>query len=526
MAVKVAIIGAGPSGLATAAVLQQFGHAVLIFEKAPDIGGVWSATRAYPGVSTQDDRVTYAFSDVPMPVDFPEHPTGAHVRAYLEHYAQVKGVADRIRLDTRVESAEPNGADGWRVRVVGPHGPASHDVDWLVVANGVFSTPNVPAWPGREPFEAQGGRVLLPSALGDGDDLLGQRVVVVGWGKTACDIAAASARMARSTTVVARTIRWKIPKRLTRWLSFRHLLLTRGGEHLMTGSRRTLLGIVDMPVRRGVIRLLRHRIARDTGLRSLGMLPTQPLPYSDSLVTEGFFEAMAAGRLEVCRERSIESLDATGGTTGVRLSDGTWLHADVVVAATGFDQDLSVFGPAVRAALLDADGTLRLHRRILPLSVPRLAFAGWGHTYRSPLTAEVGAVWLAAHLAGALRTPAPDEVWRTADRYHLTNEQARARGEAQVPSGSFPALDVLLDDLGMPLSASVRLRQWIVPLDPASYAHLVPALRRRLARADEDPAPSAPHRERAEEAMAQAGALKAGRAGPSYGRAVTTEGPR
>ena len=55
---KIAIIGAGPSGLVTAAVLQKFGHDVIVFEKAPDIGGVWSSTRAYPGVTTQDDRVT------------------------------------------------------------------------------------------------------------------------------------------------------------------------------------------------------------------------------------------------------------------------------------------------------------------------------------------------------------------------------------------------------------------------------------------------------------------------------------
>ena len=49
---KIAIIGAGPSGLVTAAVLQRFGHDVIVFEKAPDIGGVWSSIRAYPGVTT------------------------------------------------------------------------------------------------------------------------------------------------------------------------------------------------------------------------------------------------------------------------------------------------------------------------------------------------------------------------------------------------------------------------------------------------------------------------------------------
>jgi hypothetical protein len=112
--------------------------------------------------------------------------------------------------------------------------------------------------------------------------------------------------------------------------------------------------------------------------------------------------------------------------------------------------------------------------------VPRLAFAGWGNTYRSPLTAEIGAVWLAAHLAGALDAPPRDAARRTADRYHLTHQQAAARHEPQLPSGSFAALDLLLDDLGMPLPASVRLRQWTVPLEPSSYADLVPRLQARL----------------------------------------------
>jgi cation diffusion facilitator CzcD-associated flavoprotein CzcO len=496
--VKIAIIGAGPSGLATAAVLHGFGHEVMVFEKAPDIGGVWSATRAYPGVATQDDRVTYAFSDVPMPDDFPDHPSGAQVRGYLEQYARVKGLEDRIHLGTRVESAEPDAAgDGWVVGVVGERGPVTHHVDWLVVANGVFSTPHVPEWPGREEFEALGGRVIVPTELGSGADLDGRRVVVVGWGKTACDVAEASSRTARSTTVVARTLRWKIPKRIAGGLTFRHLLLTRLGEHLMATPRTSfgshVVAVLGLPARRSALWVLRRSIARRTGLRAVGMVPSVPLPYSDSLVTDGFFEAVAASRLEVRRERSVAGLGAVDGAPGVRLSDGTWLAADVVVPATGFDQELPFFGPSVRADLQDADGVLALHRRILPLDVPRLAFAGWGHTYRSPLTAEIGAVWLAGHLAGALRVRPRSELRRTADRYHLTHRQAAAWGEPQLPCGSFLALDQLLDDLELPLPASVRLRQWLAPLAPSSYAYLVPALRRRLAlddSADEATAPS------------------------------------
>ena len=485
MPVKIAIVGAGPSGLVTAAVLREVGHDVVLFDKAPDIGGVWSASRSYPGVSTQDDRVTYSFSDLPMPDDFPEHPSGAHVRAYLQEYARVKGLEDHVHLGTRVDAAELDAdGSGWRLRVLSPHGLETHEVDWLVIANGVFSAPHVPVWPGRDEFEALGGRVMVPTELGDGADLDGRDVVVVGWGKTACDVAAWSSRTARSTTVVARTIRWKIPKRISRGLTFRQLLLTRLGEQLMTPSRGSLLervgALLGVPVRRTVGWLLRSRIAHRYGLREQGLLPSTPLPHSDSLVTEGFFEAITAGRLVVRREQSIAALGAVDGASGLRLADGTGLRADVVVSATGFDQDVSFLAPSVQAALTGIDGVVELYRRILPLEVPRLAFAGWGHTYRSPLTAEIGAVWLAAYIAGDLRTPAPAQMRGAADRYHLTHERAAARGESQLPSGSFAALDVLLEDLAMPLPAAVRLRQWYRPIAPASYSYLLPALRRRL----------------------------------------------
>ncbi|MGH1553197.1 FAD-dependent oxidoreductase [Streptomyces sp. L7] len=69
---KIAIIGAGVAGLVTAKVLTQAGHQAHVFEKTPDVGGVWSRTRRYPGVTTQSPKAQYSFSDFPMPKDFPE----------------------------------------------------------------------------------------------------------------------------------------------------------------------------------------------------------------------------------------------------------------------------------------------------------------------------------------------------------------------------------------------------------------------------------------------------------------------
>ena len=114
-AMRIAVVGAGAAGLCTAKVLLQAGHQVTVFDRTPDVGGVWSRTRRYPGVQTQSPRDTYAFSDFPMPSSYPEWPSGEQVQAYFENYAKHFDVLPVCRLNTSVESARPNGADGWTV---------------------------------------------------------------------------------------------------------------------------------------------------------------------------------------------------------------------------------------------------------------------------------------------------------------------------------------------------------------------------------------------------------------------------
>jgi dimethylaniline monooxygenase (N-oxide forming) len=128
---KIAVVGAGFAGLSTAKVLREFGHEVVVFDKAPDAGGVWSVTHRYPGVRTQNNKGTYALSDLPMPRSYPEWPTGAQVQAYLESYVEKFGLGPSLRLGTEVTYATPV-EDGWEVTAGGTTGTFGH----LVVANG------------------------------------------------------------------------------------------------------------------------------------------------------------------------------------------------------------------------------------------------------------------------------------------------------------------------------------------------------------------------------------------------------
>jgi cation diffusion facilitator CzcD-associated flavoprotein CzcO len=481
---RVAVVGAGPSGLAAARAFRELGLDVVVFEAAPDIGGVWSATRRYPGIATQNDKHTYAYSDRAMDDGYADAPAGADVRAYLQGFARDNGLDQHIRLQTRVAEAEPVPGGGWTFETRGPDGVGRETVDWLVVANGLCSMPYVPAIAGRSEFEAAGGRLLVPSQVGDAEALRDRDVVVIGWGKSAADLAVAATAVASSVTIVARHVGWKMPREVG-GVSFQRVMLSRVGEHLLWGPYRTLRGRVlrrlTRALRSRVVRRLGETMIRQLELDRRGLVPDVPADRLDHLVTDGFLEAIDAGRIVVRRDNRVAALTGAG-SPGLQLQDGVALPADVVVAATGYDQDLGLFSADTRRALTDECGDLALVRYALPERVPNLAFVGWVNSFRSLISAEVQSAWVAAVMLGLMRVP--EQARRSPHVFRLSHDSAAARGLPQLPqNGSFLTVDTWLSDLGLTPSSWRRRGELFGPMAPEAYADVLARLRDRLERA-------------------------------------------
>jgi cation diffusion facilitator CzcD-associated flavoprotein CzcO len=477
---RVAVVGAGPSGLAAARAFRELGLDVAVFEAAPDIGGVWSATRRYPGIATQNDKHTYAYSDRRMDEAFADAPTGADVRAYLQAFARDNGLEQLVRLETRVAEAEPVDG-GWVFETHGPGGVGRETADWLVVANGLCSTPYVPDYKGRDEFEAAGGRLLAPSQIGDAEALRDRDVVVIGWGKSAADIATAAVPLARSVTVVARSIGWKLPRRIG-GISFQRVMLSRVGEHLLWGPYRTFPGRVlrrlTRSLRGRVVRRLGEVVTRQLELDRRGLVPDVPAGHLDHLISDGFLEAIDEGRIVVRRGTHVTRLGG-GDLPNAELQDGLVLPADVVVAATGYDQDLGLFSEAARQALVDEHGDLALVRYALPAGLPNVAFIGWVNSFRSLIGAEMQSLWVAAVMLGLMRVP--EKARRRPAVFRLSHESAAARGLPRLPeNGSFMTVDEWLHDLGLTPSAWRRRRELFGPMAPAAYAQVLGQLRARV----------------------------------------------
>jgi dimethylaniline monooxygenase (N-oxide forming) len=494
---NICILGAGFAGLSTAKILKTFGHRVTVFEKEPDVGGVWSRSRRYPGLTTQNVRSTYAFSDFPYPADYPEWPSGEQVQRYLAAYAGTFDLIPHLRLDSEVVAAQRGATGGWRVDVVhtwdSDRDREIHDFDYLIVCNGIFSQPFVPDYAGAADFTSDGGRVCHTSEFQNLADARNKHVLVVGYGKSACDLAQAIAGSAASTTVVARNLIWKVPKKLMNVLNYKHLLLTRLGEALfryirLSGFERFLHG-AGRSLRNSMLSQVQWVITKQCHLDQLGLKPIQSFDTiarsTVSLVTEGFYESVAAGDIRVAKQAAIRRLTSLHGLRHAELSDGTVVRADIVICGTGWHQRVPFLDADTTKQVTDEAGNFRLYRSMVPVGVKRLAFNGYNSSLFSQLNAEVGALWLADLLGGQLKLP-PDVEQRQVVAERLAWMEARTDGRHSKGTNLIPFsvhhLDELLADLGLPLSTWTRFKQWFRPIDPGDFAWITPCLLDRHAR--------------------------------------------
>jgi cation diffusion facilitator CzcD-associated flavoprotein CzcO len=148
-----------------------------------------------------------AYSDFPMPADYPDFPHHAQVAAYFDAYVDHFGLRQRITFETAVEHASPVDG-GWRVTL---EGGETRDYRALLVANGHHWDPQMPSIDGMDVFA--GVQLHSHHYLGDDPALFdGKRVVVLGMGNSAMDIAVEAAQSAAKVFLAARRGAWIVPK--------------------------------------------------------------------------------------------------------------------------------------------------------------------------------------------------------------------------------------------------------------------------------------------------------------------------
>lgn len=393
---EVAIIGAGPAGLAAARYLASEGFAPILFEQGATIGGQWSGDRAHSGVwpsmRTNTSRILTAFSDVPLANDSPVYPTNQAIRDYLCAYADRFSLTSRIHLRTPVVGLEQgSGAGRWLVRT----SSGERAFEYVVVATGAFHRWTLPAVSGLQSFSGARG-VAHTFQYADADSFRGQRVLIAGGAISALEIASdlAMAGAARVTVTVRRQ-RYVLPK-LSAGTPTDHVVFTRFhalAEEAFSAER------VD-------------RMYTDTALRLGGRPDYYGAPRPAATVGEAgltlcqhFLPLVAEGRIDV--RPWMTTIDGQH----VQFADGHAGEFDAILFGTGFDLHLPFLDPQIGDILgLDARH-LDLHQRTFHPALPGLAFAGlWDQAgpYFPPI--ELQARWIAYTWSGAVPQPSGDEM--------------------------------------------------------------------------------------------------------------------
>jgi len=364
---KVCIIGAGSSGLTACQVLAARGIAFDCFERGSKIGGNWryendnGTSSAYRSLHINSARKLMSFKAFPMPEDYPDYPSHYQVAQYFDDYAQCFGLAEKITFRTEVVAAEP-AQDGWEVTVEDADGARRTETYRAVlVANGHHWKPRgpEPPFPGADEYE---GEQMHVHHYREPEVLAGKRVLVLGIGNSAVDVAVESSRIAEKTFLSMRRGAYVLPKFL-------------GGKPI-DESMPPVLSYLPMTVQRFFAsRLLKMSIGEmtDYGLPK----PDHKLFEAHPTVSSELLPRLGHGDIT-----AKPNIDRFAGGRTVRFVDGSEEEIDLVIYCTCYEMSFPFLDAKVFAA---PDNRMPLYRRAVSVENPGLYFIGFDETTRGVL---------------------------------------------------------------------------------------------------------------------------------------------
>lgn len=348
---KVAIVGAGASGIAAAVRLHEAGVTdFTVYEKAGDVGGTWR-DNVYPGLTCDVPSHLYRYSFAPNAEWTHEYADGPQIHEYLRGVARQKGIFDKVRFNSEVVSATfDKTKKTWLVRCVKGD---EIEYDVVIAAMGVLHREVYPDIPGRDSFRG----IAFHSSKWDREiDLRGKRVGIIGAGSTAVQIMPAIVDEVDSVSLFMRTPQWIVPvenapipeekKRRFRSdpsaMADLYDFLAERFNHRFAAA---LVG--DNPeglenIKKACEDNLEANIA-DPELRRR-LRPDYAVGCKRLVVSNKFYPAIQKSNAHLV-DTKIKAIEQTG----IRTVDGILHELDVIVYATGFDpfnffKPMTVFG--------------------------------------------------------------------------------------------------------------------------------------------------------------------------------------
>lgn len=391
---RVCIVGAGCSGFTTAKAFADRSIPFDIFEMSDQIGGNWAfknkngRSACYQSLHIDTSKYRMQFQDLPIPEHFPDYPHHSQVLEYFNTYVDRFGLRDKITFNTEVKRAELTADKLWRVTLSNGE---TRMYDALVVANGHHWDENIPTFPGRfdgpslhshkyiDPFEPV--------------DMRGKRVLVVGMGNSAMDIASELSQkpIAKKLFVAARRGVWIFPKYINGQVPDKGVM--------PAWMPRWMLRFF---VKRMIVKAVGHM--KDYGLPEPEHHPADAHPS----VSGEFLTRVGCGDI-TAKPNIAEFLGDK-----VKFTDGSVEPIDAIVYATGYN---ITFPFLDRSVIEVVDNHVALFKRIWKPGIPNLFFVGLAQPLPTLVNfAEQQAKWISAFLSGEVGLPTAAEMEETIRR--------------------------------------------------------------------------------------------------------------
>nr|XP_034979319.1 dimethylaniline monooxygenase [N-oxide-forming] 1-like isoform X1 [Zootoca vivipara]XP_034979320.1 dimethylaniline monooxygenase [N-oxide-forming] 1-like isoform X1 [Zootoca vivipara] len=405
MAKKVAIVGAGVSGLTSIKCCLDEGLQPTCFERSDDIGGVWRFTEdveegrasLYRSVVSNTCKEMSAFADFPYPEDFPVFLPHAKLLEYLRMYTKHFDLRRHIQFKSTVISVRKcpdfSATGQWDVVTETDGKQNSAIFDAVMVCIGYLADPSVPlkSFPGLDKFK---GQYFHSRYYKSPEVFKGKRVLVIGMGNSGTDIAVEATRTAKKVTLSTERGAWVISRVFDNGYPWDMVFLTR----FMNIVRNILPG-------RFTGWLIESRVSRWFNHANYGLIPKDRRVMREPLLNDELPSCIITGKLSVrpevkeFRENAVVFVNAPGAE-----------EVDVVVFATGYKASF----PFIDESIVKVENQqASLYKYIFPprLEKPTLAFIG----FLRPLGAvmpvvETQARWVTRIFNGLCKLPPVTEM--------------------------------------------------------------------------------------------------------------------
>jgi dimethylaniline monooxygenase (N-oxide forming) len=457
---KIAVIGGGISGIATAQILKKNGFTPVVFEKSSKPGGVWAT--AYPGVHLQNIYSHYHLTDFPWPSKPDFHPSGKQIYNYLAL------AIEKLELDVRLQHevvAMLENSNGWNLEYLHNNIRSEEQFGFVIICTGHYTQPKVrPHYEGEDIFE---GQIITELDVKDIAQFDGKDVAINGFGKSALDMTTFAVGRATSVHHVFRSPRWMIQEQIL-GMHYTRALFNRFGTIMMrswvqpTAFERFLHRYLKFAVTsfwKMVGAILRHQLKKhgrgkgEMAKQRLSMVQAKHSLINDlgsksAIVPDDYLPYVADGKI-IPHHAAIKSFT----NSGMVLNDGSIIPCNVVMLCLGSDTPQFPYLPEKYRKMLETKKTgTQLYRHLIHPEISNLAFCGFNHGFLHVPTIEAGTQWICAMIKGELELPVKDEMlhcMQETENWKLKNINHDPAMAYATSTRYHQYLDVILKDIGI-----------------------------------------------------------------------------